>query len=100
MSFEEVFAQTIHEAPCASAREMSERFIAPTLLPVCCICGLVRDEKAPLHDNVRWVTQKIYRETHGVNPADIPLTHTYCPECFTKAEDTVRQYFQEIGTSS
>ena len=74
-------------------------FIAPALLPVCCICGLVRDETAPFRDNVHWVTRRTYRETHGVNPADIPLTHTYCPECLTKVQATVSQYFRKIGTS-
>jgi hypothetical protein len=79
--------------------ERKERFIAPALLPVCCICGLVRDETAPLHDNVHWVMQRTYRETHGVNPADIPLTHTYCPDCFMKVQDRTQQYLREIGTS-
>ena len=40
MSFEELSAQTTREAPSAPMRETS---IAPTLLPVCCICGLIRD---------------------------------------------------------
>jgi hypothetical protein len=34
-----------------------------------------------------------------VNPTELVLTHTYCPKCFTKVQDTVRQYFREIGTS-
>jgi hypothetical protein len=100
MTFEQFFIQAFRKVSSPSMGERKDRFIAPALLPVCCICGLVRDEKAPLHDNVQWVTQRIYRERHGVNPADNPLTHTYCPECFTKTEDTVRQYFREIGTSS
>jgi len=99
MSIEEFSVQTSRNASSASMTEREERFIAPALLPVCCICELVRDETAPLHNNVHWVTQRTYRETHGVNPADIPLTHTYCPECFTKVQDTVRQYFRQIGTS-
>ena len=33
-----------------------------------------------------------------MNPADFPLTHTYCLRCFTKAQNTMRQYFCEIGT--
>lgn len=100
MSFEEFFAQTSRESSSSSMRERGENFIAPALLPVCCICGLIRDESVSSPGLDRWVTKRTYREEHDVNPAEIPLTHTYCPECFTKAEDTVRQYFQEIGTSS
>ena len=90
-------AQTTREAPPAPMRET---FIAPTLLPVCCVCALIRDETGSSSDRERWVTQRTYRQTHGVNPADFPLTHTYCLKCFTKAQETVTQYFREIGTSA
>jgi hypothetical protein len=96
MSLENLFAQTTREAPFAPMRET---FIAPTLLPICCICGLIRDETESPLGLVRWVTKRTYRETHGANPADFSLTHTYCPECFTRVMDTVRQYFRIIGTS-
>ncbi len=96
MSLEALVAQITREAPSASMRE---RFVAPTLLPVCCICGLIRDETGSPSGLMCWVTQGAYRKTHGVNPADFPLTHTYCPECFTKIKNTVRQYFRTIGTS-
>jgi hypothetical protein len=42
-----------------------------------------------------WITQQTYRETHGVNPDELALTHTSCPECFMKAQDTSRQYVRE-----
>lgn len=76
MAVETVFAQITHEAPSASRR-------TPSLLPVCCICGLLRNQTGPSLDHERWVTQRTYRKTHGVNPADCLLTHTYCPACFT-----------------
>ena len=41
MSPEALVAQTTREAPSVPMRET---FVAPTLLPVCCICGLIRDE--------------------------------------------------------
>ena len=87
-----------------TAREMlsapiSKTFIAPTLLPVCCVCGRIRDEAVSSPDRERWVTQRTYRKTYGVNPDDFHLTHTYCPKCFTKAQEAVRQYFREIRTS-
>ena len=47
-----------------------------------------------------WVTQRTYRKTHGVNPANFPLTHTYCPTCLTKVQKTMRQYFRKIGTAA
>ncbi|MBK5281407.1 MAG: hypothetical protein JJE16_04900 [Nitrospiraceae bacterium] len=96
MTLETLIAQATREAPSAPMREP---FVAPMLLPVCCACGLIRDDTrfSPSHD--RWVTQRKYRETHGVNPAELAPTHTYCPECFTKVQDTVREYFRQIGTS-
>jgi hypothetical protein len=80
MAGETLFAQITHEAPSAPKREKS-------LLPVCCICGLFRDETGPTLDDERWVTQRVYRKTHGMNPADCLLTHTYCPGCFTQVMD-------------
>lgn len=96
MSLEKLFSQTtagIFSTP------IRETFVAPTLLPVCCICGLVRDDTGfpPCPD--RWVDQRAYRNTHGVNPTEFPLTHTYCPECFTHVQEAVRRYSREIGGS-
>jgi len=96
MSLEKLFAQTTPEALSAPMRE---RFIAPTLLPVCCLCGLIRDDTRFSPGLDCWLTQRTYRETHGVNPTEIAHTHTYCPECFGKVQETVQQYFREIGTS-
>ena len=97
MSLEALVAQTTREAPSVPMRET---FVAPTLLPVCCICGLVRDETGSPSGLMCWVTQGAYRATHGMNPTDFPLTHTYCLKCFTKAQETVKQYFREIGTAA
>lgn len=95
MSPESLFDQTTREALSAPMRET---VIAPTLLPVCCVCKLVRDDTRFPPGRGRWVTQRLYCETYGVNPTELALTHTYCPECFTKVQETVRQYFREIGT--
>ena len=97
MALVELFAQTTLETPSAS---MSKTFVAPTLLPVCCVCRLIRDKTGSSPDRERWVTPRTYRETHGMNPVDFPLTHTYCPTCFTKAQETVVQYFRQIGATS
>ena len=82
-------AQSTREAPSALMRET---FIAPKMLPVCCGCELIRDEIGSSLNRERWVTPWTYRTTHGVNPADFPLIHTYCPKCFTKVMGTERQH--------
>ena len=51
------------------------------ILPVCCICGLIRDETGVFLDE-RWVTEQIFLQTHGVYPAAYRFTHTYCPACY------------------
>ena len=96
MALETLIAQTTREAPSALMRKA---FIAPKMLPVCCVCELIRDETGSSPARECWVTPRTYRTTHGVNPADCLLTHTYCQKCFTKAQETVKQYFREIGTS-
>jgi len=96
MSHKRLFTQTTREAPAAS---MSKSVIAPTLLPVCCCCRKIRDETGSSPDREHWVTQRMYRLSHGINPADCPCTHTYCLPCFTKFMDTLRQYRQEIGSA-
>ena len=95
MSLGKVSAQRTRETPSAPMREPC---IAPKMLPVCCVCELIRDETEFSPDHERWVTLRTYRRTHGVNPADFPLTHTYCPKCFSKVQETVRQYSWKIGT--
>ena len=96
MTLETLVAQITRKAPSAPMRET---FIAPKMLPVCCVCGLIRDETGSSPDRERWVTPRTYRMAHGVNPTEIALTHTYCPTCFRKTQATVMQYFREIGTS-
>ena len=83
MAVDTLFAQITHEAPSALKNETP-------LLPVCCLCGLIRDEIGTSLDRARWVTQGTYRTTHGVNPADCLQTHSYCPECLTQAMATMR----------
>ena len=79
-----LFARITQAAPSAARKEMP-------LLAVCCLCRLVRDEIAPSLASARWVTQRMYRNTHGVYPANCLHTHTYCPRCFTQVmEKTIR----------
>lgn len=96
MALGNLSAPTTRKAHSASMRET---FIAPMMLPVCCVCGLIRDATQSFPDRECWITSRTYRKTHGANPADFPLTHTYCPKCFTKAQETTKQCFREMGTS-
>ena len=96
MDFENVVVQTTREALSIPIRET---FFAQKMLPVCCVCELIRDETGSSPNRERWVTPRTYRRRHSMNPADFPLTHTYCQKCVTKVQDTTRQYFREIGTS-
>jgi hypothetical protein len=77
------FAQITQAASSTSRKETP-------LLPVCCLCRLIRNEIGTSPDRARWVTQRIYRKTHGVNPANCLQTHAYCPGCFTQVVDTIR----------
>ena len=80
-------AQTTREATNAPMRES---VIAPTLLPVCCLCSKIRDETGSSPDREHWVTPRTYRQTHGVKLANFPLTHTFCPQCFTQVMDRIK----------
>src|SRR5690242_9566713 len=53
-------------------------------LPVCCVCGLIRDEDKDGPSIGNWVTKQTYRKIHGVDPAMCRLTHTYCPTCYAQ----------------
>lgn len=88
MALRKPFAQATYDAPSAPRKET---FVAPTLLPTCWACGLIRDDTRFSPGRQLWVTQQTYRESHGVNPAELAVTHAYCPACFTKAQDTVRE---------
>ena len=87
MAEETVFAQITHKALFASRTRTKT-----TMLHVCCLCGLLRDETAPFLDQERWVTQRTFQKMHGVHPDNCRLTHTYCPACFTQVMDRIREW--------
>jgi hypothetical protein len=96
MASKGLVAQTPRDAPAAP---MSKSVSTSRVLPVCCVCRKIRDETASSPNCEHWVTQRTYRKTHGINPVDVPLTHTYCLKCFTKFQNTVRAYYHAIRTS-
>lgn len=81
------------ETPSARKREP---FTQPALLPVCCQCGLIRDERGSSPDLERWLTPHTYQQTYGIKPEVLALTHTYCPQCFMKVRETTPQHFRQI----
>ena len=83
--------------PEALPSPISELVNAPALISICCACGLVQNEAGAIFGHERWVTQQTYHKIHGVSPADQELTHTYCPKCFEKFQETVRQFFGKTG---
>ena len=91
-----LIAQTTREA---LSPPMRETCLAPTLLPVCRVSGLIRDETGSSPDRERWVTPQTYRQTHGVHPVELALTHTYCLTYFTKVLGRVRQHSESAAAS-
>ncbi|SLM49215.1 protein of unknown function [Nitrospira japonica] len=61
-----------------------------SLLPVCCMCGLIRIESQSPAAPERWVTSRLYEKTHQIDPRECLFTHTYCPGCYTKFMRKVR----------
>ena len=92
MAGEPAFAQITHEAPSASRAKT-------TVLHVCCVCGLVLDETGSSLDQERWVTQQVFRKTHGLYLGKCLLTHTYCPACFTQVMDRIRVWQNGVSSS-
>jgi len=76
-----------------------EAYMAPRLLPVCCVCGLIRDETGPLPSHISWVTPGSYRKTHNMRSTDLLFTHSYCPECLLRAQTSMREIFREEEVS-
>lgn len=58
-------------------------------LPICCLCGLLRDERGHAVNGQNWVTRRMFRKTRSVKPSHCILTHTYCPGCFTKVMEAM-----------
>jgi hypothetical protein len=96
MSPETPSAQATHGTPPVLNEEP---FTQPTLLPVCCQCGLIRDDRGSSPGLECWLTPHMYNKTYDIKPEALALTHTYCPQCFTKVRETTAQYFRKIRPS-
>ena len=55
----------------------------PTLpiLTVCCVCKQVPQSVNP---SSPWTAMSVYLERHHLKPAEVRLSHTYCPACYEK----------------
>ncbi len=71
---------------CLSKMEALQKIrIYEKILPVCCGCGLIRDDSIEGKGRGEWLRgdQYIARKT-GTS-----LSHTYCPECYARAVDNL-----------
>ena len=96
MALGNAVAQTTREA---LSPPMRETFVAPTMLPVYCVCRLIRDETESSPDRERSVTPRTYRTAYGENPPKLALTRTSRPTYFTKVLGRVRQYSGSAAAS-
>ena len=51
------------------------------ILPVCCVCGLIRDDSGAEQGKGVWMKT----EEFIVRKTDAQVSHGYCPECYDKA---------------
>lgn len=56
--------------------------VQTAIIPVCCVCGLIRED-AGSSKIESWVTKQVFQRTHGMHLSECRLTHTYCPSCYT-----------------
>ncbi len=53
-----------------------------TFIPVCCVCGLAREEGDLSGTSTEsWSEFEEYLTRHGLHGAEYRLTHAYCPVC-------------------
>jgi len=48
------------------------------LLPICCVCGKIRDDDSAADNSARWQRLDQYLSRHS----DTEFSHTFCPGCF------------------
>lgn len=59
----------------------------PLVLPACCICGLIRDDRKSVLSLATWITLKAYRHAYHVQSKELFFTHTYCPDCLAQIRE-------------
>ena len=78
----------------ASALEKREALrkvkIYEEILPVCCVCGLIRDDTGVDHGQGVWLNAGQYLCTR----TSTKVSHGYCPRCFAKAEQELSSFIK------
>lgn len=68
----------------------------PVLIPMCCVCGLIRDDSDLGGPSPNWIDLQQYRQHYGLQSTDLCFTHTYCPTCLVPVQERVRQYVADL----
>ena len=67
-------------------RELLEKVsLYENILAICCECRKIRDDRACLPGEGKWVSLETYLRTN----TDLQLTHGYCPTCGKKRLDEI-----------
>lgn len=78
----------------ASALEKREALrkvkIYEEILPVCCVCGLIRDDTGVDHGQGVWLNAGQYL----CKRTSTKVSHGYCPKCFAKAEQELSSFIK------
>lgn len=80
---------TASSAVAFSSREMAAALpVGPSKggsmrrrVTVCCLCEKVCDATGPEPGRGLWQDFNLYMATHMLRPADVRVSHTYCPGC-------------------
>jgi hypothetical protein len=51
------------------------------ILPVCCFCQKVRDDRGTEVGQGLWQEFRVYMGAHKLKPEEITFSHTYCHDC-------------------
>lgn len=92
MTPEKIVAEPVLQMSPTSHAEAS---MATRILPVCCVCGLIRDDTGSLPGRRSRVSWRLYRRIHNARSTERLLTHGYCPAGFPQAQDNMRAFFKE-----
>lgn len=60
------------------------------VLPACCVCGLIRDDRRSVPSQTTWITLKEYRHAYHMQSKELLFTHTFCPDCLAQIRARLR----------
>lgn len=69
---------------CLEKKEALRKLkIYETIIPVCCVCGKIRDDTGVEPGHGKWLKPDVFIYTK----TSAEVTHAYCPECLEKSKD-------------